>query len=126
MNDQNETGVKYFVPSWFLALFRGELGLGDTFWAGSIGGQLIFVPFWMITAMFAKMISPDLLTYTLLVITGFYAVYYVLLFRATVVVALRNNTAGGWRWAAIVFCLIWAATAVLLAYLTIADFLTTG
>lgn len=126
MVEQSESKITYFTPSWFLKLFRGEFGLGDTFWAGSVGGQLIFVPFWVFTAIFAKMYSADMLTYTLLVASVFYAIYFVLLFRAIVATAIRNKTAEGWRWAGIFFGLLWALTAIILLFAAVEGFMQAG
>lgn len=112
-----QNNPKYLTPKWFGSLFRGELGLGDTFWVGAIGAQLIFAPFWFFLVIFVIILASTAMDGFILVVSAFYAVYYGALLRAVTIVALRCDKAvGGWRWSAIVFTLIFLLTGLGMLY----------
>jgi len=96
------TPLKHFTPAWWVALFRAGLGFGDTFWIGVFGTQFLFIPFWFVVVALVIAMDPTRMPTVLLVLTGFFAVYFVALLPAVVITALRNKTAQEWRWVAIV------------------------
>jgi len=110
------TKAQYFTPKWFAALFRAKYSLGDTFWAGAIGAQLLFAPFWFVIVMFVVVLAPAMMNAFIIVVSSFYTLYYLMLSPVVIVTAMRDRTSGGWRWVAVVFSLVFLATALWLLF----------
>lgn len=104
-----EERPRFFTPTWFAALFRGEHSMGDTFWGGAFGVQLIFIPVWAAAEVLIQVIAPSLEPAVFLASNLLFLVYSLVLTRAVFIVARRSVSSGGWRWAAVVYCLISAA-----------------
>ncbi len=96
----------FFTPSWFGALFRGEHSLGDTFWGGAFGVQLIFVPVWAAAEFLIQVILPTLEPTIFMISMAIFLAYSLLLTRSVFIVARKSPAAGGWRWAAVIYCLV--------------------
>lgn len=101
-----EQRPSFFTPSWFGALFRGEHSLGDTFWGGAFGVQLIFVPLWAAAEFLIQITLPDLEPTIFATSMAVFLAYALVLTRGVFIVARRSQSAGGWRWSAVVYCLI--------------------
>lgn len=98
------TQIKFFTPAWFKALFRGEHSLGDTFWGGVFGVQLVFIPLWVAAEFFIQITVPTLEPTVFLISNVIFLIYSLLLTRAVLIVARKSPKSGGWRWAAVIYC----------------------
>ncbi len=102
-SDDDEARRKHFKPKWFLALLRSELGLGETFWIGGIGAPLVSIPIFFFLMLIVEIVSPASRDYFLLAINIVIALYLTVLLRAVAITAIKNTTAGIWRWVAIIY-----------------------
>lgn len=98
--DDDEARREHFKPKWFLALLRGELSLSETFWIGSIGAQLVFVPLAFFLMLFVEILIPGSRDYFLFAVVIFFALYSALLFRAIILITIKTKTADIWGWVA--------------------------
>lgn len=117
---------KILRPEWFGRLFGAKLGLGDTFWAGHFGIQLLLVPIGVFGFGIASMSAPsvasggdaaavDTVMWLFLVLQAGIAL---LVTQAVLRVGMRARNAQsedknsrGWRWAAMVCSVLYSFTA---------------
>ncbi|WP_425098538.1 hypothetical protein [Tropicibacter sp. S64] len=88
-----------FRPAWFGRLFGAKLPLGETFWAGHVGLQLVLMPFWLGLIVVLPQIAPSLANGSIFVFFALSGAISALVSRAVVVIALRGQ-GGPWRWPA--------------------------
>ncbi|EBA09536.1 hypothetical protein [Sagittula stellata] len=111
-----------FRPAWFGNLAKGRLSLGETFWGGYVGVQLIAMPLWilaMVPAIAAE--SDGLVPYSLpwVLVLVFYLLqlgWTLAVTRAVLGVAPKARQAGGWRWVAMIVALVIAAQSLALIF----------
>ncbi|AUC51691.1 hypothetical protein CDO87_00120 [Sagittula sp. P11] len=112
--------ARIFRPAWFADLARGRLSLGETFWGGYVGVQLIAMPLWilvMVPAMAAE--GNGLVPWSLpwLLVLAFYLLqlgWTLAVTRAVFAVAPKARPAGGWRWVAMIVALVIAVQSIVL------------
>lgn len=95
-----------FRPAWIASLARGELPLGETFWGGFLGMQLILMPLWLVLVVFVPAFLPGFGWWTMLVFFVLQAVWTLVVTQAVVRVAPGARQAGGWRWVAILVAVL--------------------
>ncbi|PIE13789.1 MAG: hypothetical protein CSA70_03480 [Rhodobacterales bacterium] len=98
-----EQRAQVFRPAWFGRLFGARLGLGDTFWIGHFGLQLLVVPLGLVFYSIALVVMPDRPE----AVFGPFSIFQVLLslavFQAVIRVAWRVRGTGIWPWIAMLF-----------------------
>ncbi|WGW03176.1 hypothetical protein [Tropicibacter oceani] len=92
-------------PQWLLRLFRGDLPLGETFWGGHLGLQLVLMPLWLTLIMVVPLVVPGLRPASLMLFFGLTLALSVGVTRAVILVAPRAGK-GGWRWIAVLVSLV--------------------
>ncbi len=101
---------RYFTPDWFRDLLGARLSLGDTFWIGTYGTALIYVPGTVLLVLLARIALPPAAAAALTGLAfALLAVYHAALGRAVWRTALPRPEVGGWRWAGLAIALISAA-----------------
>ena len=109
-----------FRPAWFADLARGRLSLGETFWGGYVGVQLIAMPLWILVMVPAMAAEGDgLVPWSLpwLLVLAFYLLqlgWTLAVTRAVFAVAPKARPAGGWRWVAMIVALVIAVQSIVL------------
>ncbi|MFW2541607.1 hypothetical protein ACN2XU_03115 [Primorskyibacter sp. 2E107] len=88
-----------FRPDWFSRLFGAKLALGETFWGGHVGIQLVLMPLWLVLIVILPQIAPGLAAGGILVFFSFSVLVSALVSRAVLSIALRGE-GGAWRWGA--------------------------
>jgi len=92
-----------FRPQWFACLFGAKLGLGDTFWIGHFGLQLMMVPFGLVLYVIAYVVNQDRAEAVFYPFSILQLILSIAVFQAVVRVAWRMRQAGKWPWLAILF-----------------------
>ena len=106
---------RYFTPAWFGDLLAARLSLGDTFWIGTFGTALFFVPAMVLLVLLARIaLSANLASLlsggALLALAAYHTAVAVAVLRT----ARARPDVGGWRWAGVVVsCAIAGGTALL-------------
>ena len=109
---------RYFTPRWFGDLLAARLSLGDTFWIGTYGTALIFIPIGFVLLVLTMIfLPPEQVANMLSIWLAFIAVFYVVLLTAVFRTALRTPQVGAWRWVGVFIALVNAAAAVFYAYI---------
>lgn len=93
---------RYFTPGWFRKLLAAKLSFGDTFWIGSFGTALFFVPGMVLLVLLARIVFSVSMAAlvsgaAMLALALYYAALAVAVFRT----ALPRTDVGGWRWAGV-------------------------
>ncbi len=107
---------RYYSPRWFVALWRGRLSFGDTFFGGVFGPAFILVPVGFVIALAVEMLAPALMGALFLAFALVYALYVSALLPAVVQTGWRAKVVGGWRWVGILLVLAVAAALWWMAY----------
>ncbi|MFZ7089645.1 hypothetical protein [Primorskyibacter sp. 2E233] len=94
-----------FRPVWFARLFRGDLALGETFWGGHLGMQLVLMPLWLLLIVLLPAVAPGAGRGSILAFFVLSGLVSALVTRAVIIVAPRSD-AGIWRWVAIAVSLL--------------------
>ncbi|MEC3860196.1 hypothetical protein VK792_02770 [Mesobacterium sp. TK19101] len=108
-----ETRAEIFRPAWFGRLFGARLGLGETFWSGHVGLQLVAMPLWLLLVVVVPTVAPGLRAGSLLLFFIGSAIVTLLVTQAVVRVALAGRH-GLWGWIASLFSLLISAQSLAL------------
>ncbi|MEQ5870558.1 hypothetical protein J4E08_11685 [Sagittula sp. NFXS13] len=95
-----------FRGPWIAKLARGELSLGETFWGGFLGMQLILMPLWLVLVAFLPAFFPSVGWATRLAFFVLQAVWTAVVTQAVLRVAPKSYQAGGWRWGAMILSVV--------------------
>lgn len=124
MNDLNQNALqdlareraKIFTPQWFIDLFAGRLGFGDTFWLGNYGVLMFIVPMVvLISGLFYAQSAPAMLSF-LRVFAALFGLWSLAIAAALWRAKGRLGRIGGWGWAG----LVWTAGTAVYAFFTAA------
>lgn len=92
-----------FKAGGVMALLRGQLPPGETFWIGNVAMALIYVPALVMAVIAGALVLPLMVYQAVLVaLLGACTLFYVALTRAAVITGLNTPQAGGLRWLAVV------------------------
>lgn len=108
-----EARAEIFRPAWFGRLFGARLGLGETFWTGHVGLQLLAMPLWLLLVVVVPQVSPGLRTGSLLLFFIGTAGVTLLVTQAVIRVAFGTRS-GAWGWIASLFSLLISAQSLAL------------
>lgn len=89
-----------FRPRWLRRLIAARLGLGETFWGGHYGMQLVLMPVWLLLVVVAPAVFPSAGN---ALWAGFFLIqtlWSVAVTQAVWRIAPKARVDGGWRWAA--------------------------
>lgn len=106
-----------FRPDWIRALVSGSLPLGETFWGGFLGMQLVLMPLWLVLVAFIPAFAPGLGWWTTLIFFVLQAVWTASVTQAVIRVAPGARQAGAWRWVAILVAVITLAQMLVLFWM---------
>ena len=108
----HETRAEMFRPAWIGRLIAGRLPLGETFWGGHLGMQLVFMPLWLLLVVVVPAAIPLAAWGAWMLFFGLQFLWVMAVTQAVIRVAPGAKSVGIWRWLAIAVALMLAAQAI--------------